>query len=143
MSGGMDRDPMDRPSPTPPERLRLWVSGVFPGMNEITKAAKSGRGKSNGYSRMKASNDARVVFAVKVGGGRVFPVPARVSFVWHVANRRHDPDNVSAAQKFILDGLVKAGVLKNDSMNEIASLSHEFRVTPDRPGVEVTLTEVV
>lgn len=141
MSGGMDRDPMDRPEPPPPLRLRIWIPGVFPGMNEITKAAKSGRGKSNGYSRMKASHDARVVNAL-----RGVPLPkigrARFAFVWYEPQRRRDPDNVSAGQKFVLDGLVKAGVIPNDGHNEVAGLSHDFVISPDHPGVVVTVTEV-
>lgn len=121
--------------------LRLWIPGVFPGMNEITKAAKSGRGKGNGYSRMKAANDPRVVLALR---GVPFPKigKARFAFEWHEAQRRRDPDNVTAGQKFVLDGLVKAGVIPNDGWNEVAGISHEFVVSPDRPGVVVEITEV-
>lgn len=140
----MDRDPMDRPEPPPPLRLRIWIPGVFPGMNEITKAAKSGRGKGNGYSRMKKACDARVIRAcVALIEGAVFSCKVRASFLWHEETRRRDPDNVAAGQKFVLDGLVKAGVLAGDGWNQIASLAHDFRVTPDRPGVEVEIVEVV
>ena len=35
-------------------------------------------------------------------------------FKWHVKGR-HDSDNIAFAKKFVLDGMVKAGVLENDN----------------------------
>jgi len=52
--------------------------------------------------------------------------PADVTFYWHCADGRTDPDNISFAQKFILDGLVNAGVLLNDGWKQIGSIRHEF-----------------
>lgn len=116
----------------------LWVPGAFPGMNEITKAAKSGRGKGNGYSRMKSACDLRVKIAAR---GKPTIGRSRFAFTWHEAQRRRDPDNVAAGAKFIFDGLVKAGVLRGDGWNQVISILHEFRVTPDRAGVELLIME--
>ncbi|GCL71776.1 hypothetical protein PN4B1_16810 [Paenibacillus naphthalenovorans] len=41
---------------------------------------------------------------------------------WFPDKRRRDPDNYSFSAKFLLDGLVKAGVLPDDSFNEITEL---------------------
>ena len=49
---------------------------------------------------------------------------------------RKDPDNVDFARKFLLDGMVTAGLLCNDSRKEIASLHSLYTVT-DTPHVEV------
>lgn len=35
-------------------------------------------------------------------------------FKWHVKGR-HDSDNIAFAKKFVLDGMVKAGILENDN----------------------------
>lgn len=35
-------------------------------------------------------------------------------FTWHVKGR-HDSDNIAFAKKFVLDGMVKAGILQNDN----------------------------
>lgn len=35
-------------------------------------------------------------------------------FKWHVKGR-HDSDNIAFAKKYVLDGMVKAGVLENDN----------------------------
>ena len=49
-----------------------------------------------------------------------------VYFVWHMPNYRLDPDNVAYAKKFVLDGLVKAGVLENDGAKNISGFSDKF-----------------
>ena len=48
-----------------------------------------------------------------------------VHFEWHVTGI-HDPDNIDFARKFILDGLVMANVLQDDSQQYIGYLSSEI-----------------
>lgn len=50
---------------------------------------------------------------------------------------RHDPDNYSG--KFILDGLVRAGILKDDSFGNI-TLELAGDVDKDRPRTEIEVT---
>ncbi len=50
---------------------------------------------------------------------------------------RHDPDNYSG--KFILDGLVKAGIIEDDSFNNIRlELSGKYDKLNPRTEIEVT-----
>jgi Holliday junction resolvase RusA-like endonuclease len=52
--------------------------------------------------------------------------PVRISFHWFVANRRSDPDNISAAgRKLILDSLQKAEILTNDGWHQFISSQDE------------------
>lgn len=44
-----------------------------------------------------------------------------LKFEWKVFNQKRDPDNIAAAAKFILDGLVAAGVIQDDSLKYIGS----------------------
>lgn len=71
--------------------------------------------------------------------------PVIVTFAWHLMkrpkNRALDPDNVSHGQKYILDGLVKAGVLVDDSPAQVLALHHEFHYDTKDPYVTVTLKE--
>ena len=60
--------------------------------------------------------------------------------VWHEATRRRDLDNIMSAQKIVIDGLVKARVILDDSQRWITDIQHEFRIPSDTPGVMVTLT---
>ena len=66
--------------------------------------------------------------------------PVRVEFVWVEGNRRRDLDNISAATKFVLDGIVEAGILIDDSQKWVRSLHHTVVTSPDKTyGVSVVL----
>ena len=64
----------------------------------------------------------------------------RLLFQWQERKRNRDPDNVCAAKKFVLDALVKAGVIPNDGWENIHGFTDEFLV--GTPGVEVSLREM-
>lgn len=51
--------------------------------------------------------------------------------------RKHDPDGISA--KAVLDGIVRAGVLIDDSWEQVKSITFESRKTQ---GEEKTLIEI-
>lgn len=69
--------------------------------------------------------------------------PADLWFHWHVVNRRIDPDNIAFQKKFILDGMQKAKLLPNDSMEYIGNLHDTFDVVPAGQGyVEVEQEEL-
>jgi Holliday junction resolvase RusA-like endonuclease len=72
------------------------------------------------------------------------PIEKRVKiiFTWYCKNQKKDPDNISFAKKFILDGLVKAGVLENDGWKNIAGFEDYFIVDADKPRVEIEIREV-
>jgi len=65
---------------------------------------------------------------------------ADLKFTWHEKSRRRDPDNIAFAKKFILDGLVSAGVLENDGWNQVNSFTDEW-VKSDWQGVIVEIKE--
>ena len=45
-----------------------------------------------------------------------FPDKVWLSFNWKIKSRSADPDNIAAAAKYVMDGLVDAGKLKKDSL---------------------------
>lgn len=118
---------------------RLWIPGRLPGANEIIKAAKSGRGKTGGYSRMKIPLTEMIAgLAIRAGLKRV--ARAKFRFVWKEPSRRRDPDNIIAGAKFVFDGLVAADVLFDDGWDEVTAVAH-FWIVSDEPGVEVFITD--
>lgn len=44
-----------------------------------------------------------------------------LEFTWYVKSFARDADNISASAKYIMDGLVKAGIIKNDNLTIIQS----------------------
>lgn len=114
------------------------VAGPLPGMNEIVAAAKSGRGKGNAYSRQKATWTSAVALAALTVRVEHFAGPVSLHCLWHERDARRDPDNVAAGVKFVLDGLVQAGILRGDGRRWITSILHDV-VTDAGPGVTVTI----
>jgi hypothetical protein len=120
---------------------RVFIPGPLPGMNEILAAAKSGNGRRNGYGRLKATWNAVVAtHARRALAPGVFE-RVRLHCMWIEKDRRRDPDNVTAAVKFILDGLVDAGILRGDGWSCVVGIEHDWAVGGDRsaPGVFVSL----
>lgn len=58
---------------------------------------------------------------------------------WYVKDLKKDADNITFAKKFILDGLVLAGVLPNDNRKYINAFSDMVYVDKKHQRVEVTL----
>jgi hypothetical protein len=54
--------------------------------------------------------------------------PVIINYLWVVVNKRKDKDNIAFAKKFIQDGLVMAGILKNDGWNDITGFSDSFKL---------------
>lgn len=48
--------------------------------------------------------------------------PVLIWIEWHEKTKRRDPDNIQSSQKYILDGLQKAGILKNDNNKWVKGL---------------------
>ena len=68
--------------------------------------------------------------------------PVRLVYRWYCKDKRKDKDNVAFAKKFIQDGLVNAGVLKNDGWNDIEGFTDEFYVDKQNPRIEVEITSI-
>lgn len=121
-------------------QVELTFEGEFPTLNEVIDMSKSHFGA---YKDSKeVYTNAVITECIKYPRPPQFTEPVDVHFLWYRSSRRSDPDNIAAGQKFILDGLVKGGVLKNDGWKQVKSISHDFEVDKHNPRVVVTLTEV-
>lgn len=67
--------------------------------------------------------------------------PVQINCYWYIKNKKKDPDNLSFSKKFLLDGLVKAGVLANDGLNNIVGFEDHFIIDTDEQ-VIVDLIEI-
>ncbi|NES65960.1 MAG: hypothetical protein F6K24_12190 [Okeania sp. SIO2D1] len=68
--------------------------------------------------------------------------PLWFKFHWKVHNQRRDPDNIAAAAKFIMDGLVKAEIIPDDSLQCIGSpvLHYYGKAIKDDDKCELTIS---
>src|SRR5690554_1389273 len=113
--------------------------GRLPGLNEIIAAAKGGKGKYQPYAIMKEQYTNEIGWLAKK-----LPAYERVdiTITWYEPNRRRDPDNVVGGTKFIMDGLVAGGAIKDDSQRYVNSILHNFEVDRENPRVEIEVQEV-
>lgn len=72
------------------------------------------------------------------------PITERVKmiFTWYCPNQKKDPDNICFARKFVLDGMVAAGVLENDGWKQIQGFEDHFEVDKEKPRVEIEMQGV-
>jgi len=96
--------------------MEKFVFPLPPTLNEII-----GTARSNIYASAKEKRAWTNTIAVKCFGRKRFPDRVWIEFVWKIKNFRRDPDNVSAAAKFVMDGLVEGGIIQDDSLKFIMS----------------------
>lgn len=114
---------------------KFIIPGRPIGLNEYINAERSNRNYAASIKRRetKKAKDA-------AQGIEQFKNPVWLHFKWVEPNGRRDIDNVAFAKKFILDGLVGAGVLVNDSRQYVAGFEDDFsEIDKDNPRVEVTI----
>lgn len=112
-------------------------------INDIPPSNNKFMGNSNSY-HIYGGIKKQWAILVKLAVGRDKPkTPIEKSIVtitYYFGNRRrHDPDNYSG--KLILDGMVLAGVIADDSFNNI-SLRLEANYDKENPRTEIEILEV-
>ena len=119
-------------------KYNFFIPGRLPGMNEIIKEA---RGNKYASAHEKKVNTVRVYNAIRlVFHGYKTMGKVWLSCNWVEKNKKRDPDNIVVAKKYICDGLVLAGLLKNDGWSQIAGFTDTWEV--GEPGVWVEVREV-
>lgn len=119
------------------DQVRLVVDGRFPSLNDFVNAANRSRWSG---ADMKRRETKRVRDAALRAGLPRMEDRVDIHFHWVEPNARRDLDNIRFAAKFILDGLVVAGVLWDDSRRYVGMLSDSFAIDKRNPRVEITLT---
>lgn len=107
-------------------------------MNEIIAMNRSYRGAAI-YTKKKKELEARVWASCKKCNIKPVEEKVRLAFTWYEPNRRRDYDNIATGKKFIIDGLVKSGILKKDNQKAMAGFTDLFGCDPIRPRIEVEI----
>lgn len=119
--------------------LDFFIPGDFTSLNNYIRAE---RGHLHQAARIKRKETNLVAFECR-NMQQIQQYPVQISFHWVCKDRRTDKDNIRFAAKYVLDGLIQAGVLRDDGWEEIDSFGGDtFEVDKDNPGVEVTIKQV-
>ena len=117
--------------------MKIRIPGELPHLNEIIEKSKQ---HWAAYSKMKKKHTNAAAWIAKANLEPMEKVD--LTFIWYCKNRRKDKDNIIVGQKFVIDGLVEAGIIENDGWKQIGTLLHQFRVDKENPRVEVIIEEV-
>ena len=105
-------------------KYKIEINEKLPSLNEYTKACRN-----NKYigAKMKQDVEENVwVYIKQQMKSTKIDSPVKINFTWIEENKKRDLDNICFAKKFILDALVKANVLKNDTQNYVRGFSDTF-----------------
>lgn len=116
-------------------RQSFEIPGRLPGLNEYTEANRKGYRVGNA---MKRDATDTAMWCIRAAG--LSPMErADIRFTWVEPNMRRDKDNIRFAAKFILDALVRAGVLANDGWKQVGDMSDTYYVNKENPRIVVEL----
>lgn len=110
------------------------IPGRLPGLNEYTNACRK---NSRAGARMKKAAEHQVIAGILSCTSATVPGRVSVSITWYEKDRRRDLDNVAFAKKFILDAMVRTGVIGGDDQKHVVQLADEFAVDRANPRIEV------
>lgn len=100
----------------------LEIRYKFPSLNDYIRAC---RGNKFGGANMKKSVERDISW--DIAKLKKFDKPVFIDFLWTEKNKRRDYDNVAFAKKFILDAMVKQGILPDDNRKWVVGFSDRFR----------------
>ena len=120
-------------------KYKIEINEKLPSLNEYTKACRN-----NKYigAKMKQEVEENVwVYIKQQMKSTKIDSPVKINFTWIEENKKRDLDNICFAKKFILDALVKANVLRNDTQNYVRGFSDTFLYS-DKNSVIVEIEEI-
>lgn len=123
--------------------MQFTIQGELCDLNTYIDAERRNRFLA---SKIKKSETERVAWEAVAGKVCTVPeenYPVTIFLTWYVKDFKKDADNITFAKKFIADGLVEAGVLKDDSRKYVALIQDiEVAVDKANPRIEVRIMPV-
>ena len=112
-----------------------FTSPLPPTLNNQIDIARSNRYKSAEIKKRWTN-----AIATECAQLPSFPGKVWLSFEWQIKSFARDPDNIAAAAKYLLDGMVLARVIQRDNLTIIQSpVIHHYVKGADR--VVVTISD--
>jgi len=112
------------------------IPGELPDLNTYINKQRANRFYGN---KIKQEATELVEWYCK-GKSKITKYPINITFNWYCKSKRKDKDNIRFGAKFILDGMQKAGIIRNDGWSEIGSLVDNYYVDKKNPRIEVEIS---
>lgn len=104
------------------------IKRKLPSLNDVIA-----KNRANRYfgAKFKADIEEAIGWDIKqaLTKGTLKPVtePCDILIDFYESTKRRDVDNIQSAQKFILDSMVKNGILKNDNRKWVKQIYHTIK----------------
>ena len=112
------------------------------GLCDLNRYIDAERANKHAGAKIKRQETNFVAWACKAAKIGALKEPIFIRFTWVEENNRMDPDNIAFAKKFVLDGMVQAGCLKNDGRKNVVGFEDNFANGPKRAVVLEIYEEV-
>lgn len=118
---------------------RFIIKQKLPSLNEYIGACRS-----NQYmgAKFKRNVEEDISYYIRLAKLHKPTKAVTINFEWHEKTKRRDADNIASAKKFILDALVKEGILENDSRKFVVGFTDTI-IDDKEDYVVVELLEIV
>jgi len=120
------------------DSISFFLVFSLPTLNEMIRTA---RGNKFAAAAQKKKYTNMVALEIMAQTPTVCFEAVSLDITWLETKKKRDPDNVFAAQKFLLDGIVAANIIKDDDRDHVASITNRIALSNTR-GVVVTITSV-
>lgn len=104
---------------------KFTIHRKLPSLNEVIQ-----KNRANRYAgaQFKADIEEAIGWDIKqaLTAGTLKPVAIQciINMIFYETTNRRDVDNIQSSQKFILDAMVKNGILKDDSRRYVKQIYH-------------------
>ena len=115
---------------------RAEIEMRLPSLNEYINVCRTNRFQAASYKRKYEGQIGFFLSSLPT-----IRKPVIIHFHWIEPNRRRDLDNIAFGKKFVLDAMVKRGVLEDDSAKFVKGFSDTFELGKEAK-IIVTLQEV-
>ena len=115
----------------------IVIPGRFPSLNQHDYENRRNRFK--GASMKREATNMAYWNLLKFKREKLGHV-GTIIFTWYRKDKTTDKDNISFAKKYILDGMVKAGILADDGWDNIEGFMDNFKID-SYERVEITLSD--
>ena len=116
---------------------KVTIPMKLPSLNEYIRVCRT-----NPFMANKFKQDMERDISVFLSRLPRFEHPVTIHFHWVEGSKRRDLDNVAFSKKFILDAMVKCGLLKDDNRNCVTAFTDTFAYDKEAR-VELEITEIV
>lgn len=116
--------------------IKMIIPGKLTDLNTYINLERSNKFAASKMKKQETYRVSSIAREIKSRPGMwpIFPIstPVSISYIWYCKDKRKDKSNISSmGRKFIEDGLVKAGIIKNDTWDMIESYIDNFEIDKD------------